>query len=84
MHASFLITVNCICDELLLIGCINFLINALQINEKNIDIHQMIGTSYIKLNNYDKAVYHLKRALDLSDYESPYVLSNYLEGKFYQ
>ena len=61
-------------------GCIDFLINALQINERNSNVHQMIGTAYIQLNNYDKAINHLKRSLELSDYSSSYVMANYVEA----
>ena len=60
--------------------CINHLQQALQLHSNHPIANQVIGSAYLKLDMIDKAIYHIKLALDLLQWNDPSLCSNYIEA----
>ena len=60
--------------------CINHLQQALQLQSNHPIANQVIGSAYLKLDMIDKAIHHIKLALDLLQWNDPSLCSNYIEA----
>lgn len=54
---------------------LGYYLKALELNPDYVEVHNNLGVTYIQLNNIDKSIYHLKKALSL-DPESIQALTN--------
>ena len=61
-------------------SCMTTMEDILRSAPDNVDINQVIGSLYVKFNETKKGTEHLYRAIELSKWQQPHIIANYIES----
>ena len=56
------------------------LLNALEVDGDHVELNALLGSVYVKMNDYDKGSAHLSHAVELSKWTDPPMIANYIES----
>ena len=61
-------------------GCLTTMKDLLRSTPDNVDINQVIGSLYVKFNETKRGVERLYHAIELSEWQEPHIIANYIES----